>query len=116
MSYENPVPNIKKRIKTYINTVIDNDADGTFVKLKYTVIRVYFTSIFRMFKSNDLNASQADSVAYFKKIVFSRVIDGNTYEFPERIDMILNCLEDMCKQDAYIRQLICEWNTNTFYF
>ena len=116
MSNINPIIATRKRIKCYLNKCVDNDVDSKSKKIKYTVIRLYFSHLFQTLKNYELTHQQNDSVMAFKRILHSKIINEITYEFPERIDLILSFLEDLCNSDSFTRDKIAEWDQMTVYF
>ncbi len=116
MATINPIINLKKRLSSYLNADVGVDVDNKVKKLKYTVIRLYFGNLVKTLKNADHTLSQDDEIMYLKKIVHSKIINEISYEFPERIIIILNFLNDLCNRDSDLRDKIAEWDKMTIYF
>lgn len=116
MSNINPIINLKKRLAQYLNAPVGNDVDNKIKKLKYTVIRLYFSNLVKTLKNYNCTSSQDDEIMYLKKIVHSKIINEISYEFPDRIAIILNFLNDLCNRDSDLRDKIAEWDRLSVYF
>jgi len=116
MTSINPIVIVRKRLDKYLNASVGDDVDNKFKKLKYTVIRQYFSHLVKTLKDHNLTPAQDHAVSYLKKILHAKIINDTSYEFPDRIPIILNHLEGECARDPVLSEKIAEWDQASVYF